>query len=225
MITKRKETMANAVADVGLYYPNLAVEGTDRAAADVITACQAGDDGAFRSLYLAHRSEVHRIIYRLLGPTADVDDVIQEVFIQVHRSIGSFKGQAKFSTWLHRVAVNVALQHMRRKRTTVVTHSDDRVEERPAEDGCQRSPHESAETQDRLRAVYRALEQISPKKRAVLVMHDMQGLSAQKIAEVVGSPVFTVRTRLFYARREFYKRIASDPAFAGDICAAELERR
>jgi RNA polymerase sigma-70 factor, ECF subfamily len=225
MATKRKDGMANAVADAGLYYPNLTVDAGDHAIDSIVTACQAGDEAAFTNLYLAHRGEVHRIIYRLLGPNADVEDVVQEVFIQVHRSIGNFRGQSKFSTWLHRVAVNVALQHLRRKRSTVVSKSDDRVEERAAEDGTQLSPAESVETQERLRAVYRALDQISPKKRAVLVMHDMQGLSAQKIAEVVGSPVFTVRTRLFYARREFYRRIVGDPAFAGDICMAELERK
>lgn len=224
MATKRKE-MANAVADAGLYYPNLTVEAADHATDDIVTACQAGDEAAFRSLYLAHRAEVHRITYRLLGPNADVEDVIQEVFIQVHRSIGNFRGQAKFSTWLHRVAVNVALQHLRRKRSTVASRSDDRVEERAAEDGGPKSPAEAVETRERLEAVYRALDQISPKKRAVLVMHDMQGLSAQKIAEIVGSPVFTVRTRLFYARREFYRRIVGDPAFAGDITLAELERK
>lgn len=225
MATKRKDGMANAVADAGLYYPDLTVQAADHAIDDIVTACQAGDETAFRNLYLAHRSEVHRIIYRLLGPAGDVEDVIQEVFIQVHRSIGNFRGQSKFSTWLHRVAVNVALQHLRRKRATVVSKSDDRVEERAAEEGGQASPSESLETQERLQAVYRALDQISPKKRAVLVMHDMQGLSAQKIAELVGSPVFTVRTRLFYARREFYRRIVGDPAFAGDISMAELERK
>jgi RNA polymerase sigma-70 factor (ECF subfamily) len=225
MATKRKDGMANAVADAGLYYPDLAVQAGNHAADDFVAASQAGDEAAFRSLYLAHRSEVHRIVYRLLGPNADVEDVLQEVFIQVHRSIGNFRGQSKFSTWLHRVAVNVALQHLRRKRSTVVSRCDDRVEERADEDGSHTSPTESMETQERLKAVYRALDQISPKKRAVLVMHDMQGMSAQKISEVVGSPVFTVRTRLFYARKEFYRRIVGDPAFAGDISLAELERK
>jgi RNA polymerase sigma-70 factor (ECF subfamily) len=224
MVTKSyKSGMANAVAEAGLYYPDISVETSTEA---LVTACKEGDEVAFRNLYLAHRTEVHRVVYRLLGPTDDLEDIIQEVFLQVHRSIGNFRGQAKFSTWLHRVAVNVALQYLRRKRTTVVSRSDERLEERPAEEGRgTRTPHECAETQERIKAVYKALDHISPKKRTVLVMHDMQGMSAQKIAEVVGSPVFTVRTRLFYARREFYKRISSDPAFAGDINADELSRK
>lgn len=224
MVTKSyKSGMANAVAEAGLYYPEIPVETSIEA---IVKACQDGDEAAFKDLYRTHRTDVHRIVYRLLGPTDDLEDVIQEVFLQVYRSIGNFKGQAKFTTWLHRVAVNVGLQYLRRKRSTVVSRQDERLEERPAEEGCGiRTPHECAETQERIRSVYRALDQLSPKKRAVLVMHDMQGMSAQKIAEVVGSPVFTVRTRLFYARREFYKKISTDPAFAGDINADELSRK
>lgn len=224
MVTKSyKSGMANAVAEAGLYIPDIPVETSIEA---LVKACQEGDEVAFRNLYLTHRIDVHRIVYRLLGPTDDLEDVIQEVFLQVHRSIGNFRSQAKFSTWLHRVAVNVGLQYLRRKRSTVVTRPDERVEERAAVEGPgNRTPHECAETQERIRSVYRVLDQLSPKKRTVLVMHDMQGMSAQKIAEVVGSPVFTVRTRLFYARREFYKKISTDPAFAGNIDADELSRK
>jgi RNA polymerase sigma-70 factor (ECF subfamily) len=213
--------MANAVAQAELVFDPTTLKGDEE---DLIAACKRGNEQAFQNLYLAHRSEAYRVVYRLLGPTSELDDVVQEVFLQVHRSLHNFRGQAKFSTWLHRVAVNVALQHLRRKRTTPASHHDERLEERPASPSCD-SPHQHAETQDRLKAVYRLLDQLSAKKRAVLVMHDMQGMSAEKIAAVVGAPVFTVRTRLFYARREFYRRIATDPAFAGDLAPGELCRK
>lgn len=223
MVTKRyRDKMANAVAQAGLLYED--VPDRTNPDAELVNAAQAGDDTAFQRLYAEHRAEVHKIVYRLLGPSSDVEDVIQEVFIQVHRSIGNFRGQAKFSTWLHRVAVNVTLQHIRKKKTTIVSRPDERVDERPDGESA-RTPQENVETQDRLDAVYRALDNLSPKKRAVLVMHDMQGMPAQKVAEVVGAPVFTVRTRLFYARKEFYQRIVKDPAFAGDITAEELSRQ
>ena len=70
----------------------------------------------------------------------------------------------------------------------------------------------------------RALDKLSPKKRAVVVMHDMQGMDAKEIAKVVRSPVFTVRTRLFYGRRDLYREVVKDPAFAGDINELELSR-
>ena len=221
MATKYDNGMASSVAQAGVIYDQLSL-GTSKE--DLVEACQRGDEAAFRELYRAHRGEVHRVVYRLLGPSDEIEDVIQDVFLQVHRSIGNFRGNAKFSTWLHRVSVNVTLQFLRKKKTALATRLDERVGERP-DDAKSRSPHECAETQDRLNAVYRVLDELSPKKRAVLVMHDMQGMNAQKIAEIVGSPVFTVRTRLFYARREFYRKIAGHPAFAGDISAAQLSRK
>lgn len=213
--------MASSVAQAGVIYDQLSLGTTKE---DLVEACQRGDETAFRALYIAHRSEVHRIIFRLLGPSDELEDVIQEVFLQVHRSIGNFRGNAKFSTWLHRVAVNVALQYLRRKRSGPISRLDDRVGER-TDEAKGRNPHDCAETQDRLRAVYGILDEISPKKRAVLVMHDMQGMSAHQVAEIVGAPVFTVRTRLFYARREFYRKVAAHPAFAGDLSMAELSRK
>jgi len=190
---------------------------------DLVDAAQQGDDAAFRLLYRTHRGEVHRVIHRLIGPNPDMEDIIQEVFLQVHRSLGSFRGQAKFSTWLHRVAVNVALQHLRRKRTAVKTRAEENVECRAVDSPP--TPHEQAETRDRLAAVRRALDRLSPKKRAVVVMHDMEGLDAHEIAKVVKAPVFTVRTRLFYGRKELYQELLKEPAFSGDISALELARK
>jgi RNA polymerase sigma-70 factor (ECF subfamily) len=222
MGTKQYEReMASSGAHAGVLYDQLALSTTRE---DLVEACQQGDEAAFRALYLAHRGEVHRIVFRLIGPSDELEDVVQEVFFQVHRSIGNFRGNAKFSTWLHRVAVNVALQHLRRRKAGVVSRLDDRVGERSDEAKC-RTPQDCAETQDRLRAVYSILDEISPKKRAVLVMHDMQGMSAQQVAEIVGAPVFTVRTRLFYARREFYRKVAAHPAFAGDLSALGMSRK
>jgi RNA polymerase sigma-70 factor (ECF subfamily) len=213
--------MVAAVADVRSISQRLVIEAGE---VDLVEAARQGDDAAFRALYRTHRSEVHRVVYRLIGPTADMEDIVQEVFIQVHRSLGNFRGQAKFSTWLHRVAVNVALQHLRKKKTTIKTRPEDSSATATVEDGGVPTPHEDAETHERLAAVRRALDKLSPKKRAVVVLHDMQGLDAHAIAKIVGAPVFTVRTRLFYGRKELYREILKEPAFAGDISAAELQR-
>lgn len=213
--------MVAVAAQVGSISQRLVIHSGDQ---DLVEAARAGDDRAFRELYRTHRAEVYRVVYRVVGPSPDMEDVLQEIFFQVHRSLGNFRGQAKFSTWLHRLAVNVALQHLRKKKTTIKTRSDDLfAESRP--DGGGTTPHEEAETRQRLAAMERALDKLAPKKRAVVVMHDMRGMDAHEIAKVVGAPVFTVRTRLFYGRRELYREIVKDPAFAGDISADELERK
>src|SRR6476646_9539512 len=79
----------------------------------LVAKAAAGDTAAFRALYLRHRGDVARLVYRMLGARSDLDDVVQEVFFQVFRSLKDFRGQSKFSTWLHRVTVNVVLMHRR----------------------------------------------------------------------------------------------------------------
>src|SRR5512142_3550350 len=73
----------------------------------LVARCQAGDRAAFREIFRLHRGDVARLVQRMLGQSADLEDVVQEVFFQVHRSIKDFRGQARFSTWLYRVTVNV----------------------------------------------------------------------------------------------------------------------
>ena len=86
----------------------------------LIERAAADDRAAFRELYNRHRTDVARLVYRMLGGRGDLDDVIQEVFVQVHKSLKDFRGQAKFSTWLHRVTVNVVLMHRRAARSRPV---------------------------------------------------------------------------------------------------------
>jgi RNA polymerase sigma-70 factor (ECF subfamily) len=179
------------------------------ARADVIERARAGDTTAFRELYAQHQRQVARQLMFLV-PRADLEDVLQDVFIEVFRSIKRFEGKSAFSTWLYRVTVHVAMKSRRRQtrsRLDIVDELPDRSDERP-------QPLEvslSAERQARVEAL---LEQLAPKKRAVLVMHDLQGIEAAAIAEVLETNVLTVRTRLFYARRELEVLAKADPALA-----------
>lgn len=179
------------------------------ARADVIQRARAGDAAAFRELYAQHHRQVARQL-AFLVPKSDLEDVLQDVFIEVFRSIRRFEGKSAFTTWLYRVTVHVAMKARRkqtRSRLDVVDELPERADERPL-------PVEvslSAERQARVEAL---LEQLSPKKRTVLVMHDLQGVEAQRIAEILETNVLTVRTRLFYARRELEALAKDDPALA-----------
>lgn len=181
----------------------------DAARADVIQRARAGDAAAFRELYAQHHRQVARQL-AFLVPRADLEDVLQDVFIEVFRSIRRFEGKSAFTTWLYRVTVHVAMKARRkhtRSRLDVVEELPERADEGPL-------PVEvslSAERQARVEAL---LEQLSPKKRTVLVMHDLQGVEAQRIAEILDTNVLTVRTRLFYARRELEALAKGDPALA-----------
>ncbi len=190
----------------------------DDAAPAYVARARAGDARAFQELYRTHRRDVARLVARLLGPRGDVDDVIQEVFIQVFRSLTGFRGDSRFTTWLHRVTVNVALMHLRAARSRPQLSVEVPPEQVSPEDD---SPADGAARNERLRALYRILDGISDKKRAVFILHDLEGVPAAQVARMVDSPVLTVRTRLFYARREVYAAMAGDPTLEG--IAQELQ--
>jgi RNA polymerase sigma-70 factor (ECF subfamily) len=178
---------------------------------ELVARCQAGDRGAFRELFQKHRSNVARLVQRMLGPSPDLEDVVQEVFFQVHRSIKDFRGQSRFSTWLYRVSVNVVLMQRRaaKSRPVLVGVPEGLT---PASRGP--LPDEDTARRARVEAFARILERLSEKKRTVFVLHELEGMAAADIAEVVGAPVLTVRTRLFYARKELAELLRSEPALA-----------
>jgi RNA polymerase sigma-70 factor (ECF subfamily) len=181
----------------------------------LIAKAAAGDTTAFRAIYTRHRVDVARLVFRMLPPerrSADTDDVVQEVFFQVYRSLKDFRGQSKFTTWLHRVTVNVVLMHRRSAKSRPVL-----TDEAPADltiDRAAGMPDEEAARHERMRAFSRLLERLAEKKRVVFVLHELEGVTPTEIAKIVGAPVLTVRTRLFYARREIEEMLADEPSLA-----------
>jgi len=187
------------------------VPANDNAADDVVARCQRGDKAAFRELFDRHRGDVARLVFRVLGPTNDLEDVVQDVFVQVYRSVGEFRGTARFSTWLHRLTVNVALMNRRAKRSR--PNLSDEIPADAASTGI--GPDDDAMRRERVRVFYELLERLPEKKRTVFVLHEVEGLTPAEIAEIVGAPALTVRTRLFYARRDLIRLLREQPALAG----------
>lgn len=181
---------------------------------DLVARCQRGDKEALGELYRRYRNEVARNLHRMLGPgRGDLEDVLQEVFIEVFRSIPRFRGDARVSTWLYRVCVNVALQRLRKRKRRAEVSADDVPEEAPSDGG--ETPERALDARRRLDAVYRLLDELSPKKRVVFILHEIEGREPKEIAGIVGAPVLTVRTRLHYARKEFYALAARDARLDG----------
>lgn len=182
-----------------------------------IERCKAGDDAAFREIFRNHRGDVARLIQRMTGRQGDLEDLVQEVFLQVYRSIRDFRGQSRFSTWLYRVTVNVVLMHKRaaRSRPVLQEAADDSFGSDARE-----LPDDQVARARRVSAFYRLLDRLSDKKRAVFVLHELEGLSPGEVAKVVSAPVLTVRTRLFYARRELLAMLREEPAL--ELVAREL---
>lgn len=177
----------------------------------LIRRFQDGDRAAFTEIFRRHRADVARLVFRMMGPVPDAEDLIQEVFLQVHRSLGEFRGQSKFTTWLHRVTVNVVLMARRAARSRPALTAEP-MDEGRADD--QLLPDEDAVRAQRIAAFRRLLERLPEKKRTVYILHELEGLPPAEIAEIVGAPVLTVRTRLFYARRELEEMMREEPALA-----------
>lgn len=178
----------------------------------LISKAAAGDTASFRTLYQRHRGDVGRLVYRMLGARNDLDDVVQEVFFQVYRSLKDFRGQSKFTTWLHRVTVNVVLMHRRSARSRPVYAEEAPPDATPDQHTV--GPDEDTDRRERMRAFSRLLDRLAEKKRIVFVLHELEGVSPTEIAKIVGAPVLTVRTRLFYARRELEAMLGDEPALA-----------
>ena len=178
----------------------------------LIARAATGDRLAFRAVYERHRSDVARLVYRMLGARSDLEDVIQEVFFQVFKSLKDFRGQSKFSTWLHRVTVNVVLMHRRAARSRPVYAEETAHDITADEENV--PPDEDADRRERVRAFGRLLNRLADKKRIVFVLHELEGVAPSEIAKIVGCPVLTVRTRLFYARRELETLLAEEPSLA-----------
>jgi RNA polymerase sigma-70 factor (ECF subfamily) len=180
--------------------------------AGLIARAAQGDRAAFRLLYARHRDVVSRLVFRMLGSQRDLDDVVQEVFFQVHRSLKDFRGQSKFSTWLHRVTVNVVLMHRRALKSRPTYAEEPHPDTTPDDEIV--APDVDVDRRERVRAFGRLLDRLAEKKRDVFILHELEGVAPTEIAEIVGAPVLTVRTRLFYARREIEAMLADEPVLA-----------
>jgi len=199
------------VADPGRETPQRGILAVVGDASDLVTRCRAGEAAAFRQLFREHRVPVTRLVHRMTSGSPDLEDLVQEVFVQVHKSLGGFRREALLSTWIYRIAVNVVLMHRRAHKSRL--GSLPAPPDTPlADDGEQ--PDEQVARRRRVTALYRLLDRMTEKKRTVYILHELEGLTPSEIAKVVGAPVLTVRTRLFYARRTLLSELTQEPALA-----------
>ena len=189
--------------------------------AELIARCRADERAAQDELYHRFRRQVAGNLYRVLGDRTDLDDLVQEVFVIAFRGLERFRGDARLSTWLYRICVNVALGRIRtrKRRPAAIGMADlDSAAVDPSLTERPETPEKSLERRQDRERVYRALEVLAPKKRVVLYLHEIEGMDLKEIAYLVDSNPVTVRTRLFYARKEFYKVLAGETVESkGDV--------
>lgn len=164
----------------------------------VVESCQNGDPTAQRQLYELSHQSIYRLMMRMVG-IQDAADVTQQAFLQVFRKIGQFSGKSQIGTWMYRVAVNEALQHLRRiKRSRL----------RPLEHEPMDRTSDSHESVGDKQLLEQALALIDPDLRSAFLLREVEGLSYAEIAEALTIPAGTVGSRLNRARRELKQHLA-----------------
>lgn len=169
-------------------------------------AARDGESVAFSQLYQRTRDQAWRVLYRVVGPSPDLEDLLQDVYIQLMRALKGYRGESRVTTFLHRVCVNVGLMHLRAKRRRPEDPTD-LLPEGPT--GDDHSPERAAQVKQAQALCSRALASLGEDKAAVFVYHDLLGLKPEEIAELVDAPVNTVRSRLNRARADFATAVAA----------------
>jgi RNA polymerase sigma-70 factor (ECF subfamily) len=161
--------------------------------ADLVARCRAGDASAFETLYREHASRVYSLARRIAGSPDAADDLTQEIFLQAHRKLGSFKGDAALGTWLYRLAVNLCLDHVRSRRARM-----DRVTGGFAEDAP--DPPAPRETPIARLDLERAIERLPEGCREAFVLHDVEGFDHKEVGRMLGIAEGTSKSQVFKAR-------------------------
>ena len=196
-----------------------------------IRLAQRGDAAAFERLYQLHSRRVYSLCLRMVGNTAEAEDLTQEAFLQLFRKISTFRGESAFSTWLHRLAVNVVLMKLRKKSGKET--SLEQVTEPDEESGSPRRDFGELDLKlsgslDRVN-LQRAVDQLPPGYKAVFVLHDVQGYEHNEIADIMGCSIGNSKSQLHKARmrlRELLHEVVREKAreerrAAGSASASE----
>jgi RNA polymerase sigma-70 factor, ECF subfamily len=186
-------------------------------------ALREGDNGAYEVLVARFQQPVYNLVYRLMTHPGDASDVVQEVFLKVFRNIGSFRNQSSLKTWIYRIAVNEAHNHrrwfFRHRRNEVELEGSASgmatVEDTLSDAG--RSPFEYVLDRETHSLIEDALSRINPAFRAAVVLRDVEGLSYEEVAEILGISMGTVKSRILRGREalrlELTGRLEPQPAF------------
>ncbi len=184
---------------------------------NLVERTRQGDRESFGTLVRRHQDRAFNLAYQIVRNREDALDISQEAFARAFTSLPTFKGEASFTTWLHRIVVNLAIDSLRRRqRGEVATFDDTRsaAEEQDAGPFTPQDPAMALEAKQVRDLLARGIAKLPPAQRAVLVLREIEGLSYEEISRAVGCTLGTVMSRLFYARRKLQQVLE---AHLGDL--------
>jgi len=182
----------------------------------ILQGCRVGDQRAIEELFHAHAALVERVLGRLVGPVADLEDLVQTVFLEAISAMTRFRGEASFKTWLLSIAVHVGQHYLRAGKVRRHVPLD-----LVPEEAVRRDPDFARELDERRLApeLHRLLDRVAPKKRIALVLYVVEGHSVEEVASLMGASQTATRSRIFFARRELRKLLTADPRMAAHVSA------
>ena len=177
---------------------------------ELVSAFRGGDISAFDTLVQRWERKIQGAVYRIMGSGEEARDLAQETFLRAYRGLGSFKSEARFSSWLYQIALNLCRDRLRQRRGKTLVSIDDldpttaaRIDRSPA------TAQDIVEAKDLGRIVALAMADLPEEQREVITLKEYQGLTFQEIADLIGCPLSTVKTRLYQGltvlRRELAK--------------------
>lgn len=176
---------------------------------DLVKRCQEGDSEAFDQLVTRYRTRVFGMIYNMVHNEQDAWDLAQDSFVKAWKSIKRFRGQSSFYTWIYRIVMNVTIDWVRKKQVKGTgAEFDDSIQLKEIEPGSKTMPKADALPFERMQQgeirtqIDKAIAQLSPEHRAVILMKEIEDMQYHEIAETLGCSIGTVMSRLFYARKK-----------------------
>ena len=179
---------------------------------ELVTRSMGGDLDSFNQLVLRWERPIYALAYRVIGREEDARDVCQETFLRAFRALNGFKGQAKFSSWLYRIALNLCRDWIRRERRQPIAQAPEGVD--IIELAGESTPSESIEDlvarREIGRAVARAMAELPDEQRTAIILKEYHGLTFQEIADMLDCPLSTVKTRLYQGLSVLRRQLARD---------------
>ena len=177
----------------------------------LIIKAQKGDRQSFRELFLAYSKRVDGVALGIMGQHDRAEEVTQEVFIRLYRSISNYDVKRNFFTYLYRITVNVCFDHLKKEKTrsTVSMNSeDDQFSNLPGEP--MHNPHEKMEQKEIRRMIRKLVDRLGPKQRAAFILRDIEGLDSKEVADILKCSKTTVRAHLHFARKSLKHMIETE---------------
>ncbi len=192
---------------------------------EIIVKVRSGDADAFEALVLEHQNKVYSLALRMVGNEEDARDMAQEAFIRAFNSLGSFRGESKFSVWLYRLTSNICIDFLRgraKRRTVSLSREDEDGDEGELEIPDERfSPEAGLERSELREAVRRGLEQLTPEYREILLLREINGLSYDEIGRALNLEEGTVKSRIFRARKKLCEILVREGNIPGQGASNE----